>query len=214
MSRPSILFATITSLLTLVSAICAYAEEDPEDLIDLVASDGKIIAVIEGRKTMAVDLRLKEQVLWRGSKGYLGACLTDHRFFVISASSGTWQSLPLNSDESEKAVATLSPYLALMVAGDRVVVFDAASDRFIDTQVPLSDELLATKVEKYVAVVVTSGRALGFAAETSGFNEIILRAREDLESVKITSSKAVVITSDRLLSFAASGSGWHEQRID
>jgi hypothetical protein len=159
-------------------------------------------------------LHLKEKVLWRGSKGYLGACLTHHRIFVISTSSGVRQSLPLKKDDSEKAVTSLSPFLALLVAGDRAVVFDAASDRFIDTQLPLSDELLATKVEKYVAVVVTSGRALGFAAETSGFNEIILRAREGLSSVKITSSKAVVVTSERLLTFAASGSGWYEQRID
>ena len=61
-------------------------------------------------------------------------------------------------DESEKGVASLSPYIALLVTGDRVIGFDAASKRFITTQLPIHDELLTAKAEKYVAVVITSNR--------------------------------------------------------
>jgi hypothetical protein len=197
----------------LTSAISSYAEEEIEDLIDIAESKGKIIAIIEGRKTISFDLRANEKVLWSDSKGYLGAFLTNLRFSVISTSSDAWQALPLKLDESEKGVASLSPYIALLVTGDRAVGFDAASNRFIETQLPIHDELLVTKAEKYVAVVITSSRAFGLAAKTSAFTEIRLRVRETIEAIKITASKATVRTSDRLLTFEATGSTWNEHRL-
>jgi len=139
--------------------------------------------------------------------------LTNDRFFVISTSSGAWQILPLKSDESEKGVASISPYIALLVTGDRVIVFDAASNQFIETRLPIHDELLAAKAEKYVAVVITSNRAFGMAAGTLAFKEIVLRTRETIEAIKITSSKAIVRTSDRLLTFEVKGSTWREHRL-
>ena len=197
----------------LAPTICSFAEEEIEDLVDIIESNSKIIAIIEGRKTISFDLRPKEKVLWSGSKGYLGAFLTNDRFFVISTSSDAWQALPLKLDESEKGVVSLSPYIALLVTGDRAIGFDAASNRFIETRLPIHDELLAAEAEKYVAVVITSSRAFGFAAETSAFREIFLRVRETIEAIKITSSKATVRTSDRLLTFEAKGSTWREHRL-
>jgi len=163
----------------LVSALCSYAEEEIEDLIDIFESNSKIIAIIEGKKTITSNLRSKEKVLWSDSNGYLGAFLTNERFFVISTSSGAWQVLPLRSDES-KGVASLSPYIALLVAGDRAIVFNLASNRFIEKRLPTQDELLTAKVEKYVAVVITSSRAFGFATKTSAFTEIPFRVRETI----------------------------------
>ena len=197
----------------LASTICSYAEEEIEDLVDIIESNSKIIAIIEGRKTISFDLRPKEKVLWSGSNGYLGAFLTNDRFFVISTSSDAWQALPLKLDESEKGVVSLSPYIALLVTGDRAIGFDAASNRFIETRLPIHDELLAAEAEKYVAVVITSSRAFGLAAETSAFTEIRLRIRETIEAIKVTSSKATVRTSDRLLTFEATGSTWREHRL-
>jgi DNA-directed RNA polymerase subunit K/omega len=198
----------------LVSVICSYAEEEIEDLIDIFESNSKIIAIIEGKKTITFDLRLKEKVLWSDSNGYLGAFLTNEHFFVISTSSDAWQALPLRLDESKKGVAFLSPYIALLVTGDRAIGFDAASNRFIETQLPIHDELLTAKAEKYVAVVITSSRAFGLAAKASAFTEIHLRVRETIKAIKITSSKATVRTSDRLLTFEASGSTWNEHRLN
>jgi hypothetical protein len=195
------------------STISSYAEEEIEDLIDIAESKSKIIAIIEGRKTITFDLRPNEKVLWSGSNGYLGAFLTDLRFFVISTSLDAWQVLPLRLDESGKGVASLSPYIALLVTKDRAVGFDATSSRFIETLLPIHDELLAAEAEKYVAVVITSSRAFGLAAESSAFTEINLGIREIIEEIKLTSSKATVRTSDRLLTFEASGSIWKEHRL-
>jgi hypothetical protein len=195
------------------STIYSNAEEEIEDLIDIAESKSKIIAIIEGKKTITFDLRPNEKVLWSGSKGYLGAFLTDQHFFIISTSLDAWQVLPLRLDESGKGIASISPYIALLVTRDRAIGFDATSNRFIETQLPIHDELLAAKAEKYVAVVITSSRAFGLAAETSAFTEINLRVGEAIEEVKMTSSKATVRTSDRLLSFEATGATWKEHRL-
>ena len=198
----------------LASTISSYAEEEIEDLIDIAESKSKIIAIIEGRKTISFDLRTNEKVLWSDSNGYLGAFLTNLHFFVISTSLDAWQALPLRIDESEKGVVSLSPYIALLVTGDRAIGFDAASNRFIKTQLRIHDELLAAKAEKYVAVVITSNLAFGLATKTLAFVEIPFRVRETIEAVKITSSKVTVRTSDRLLTFEASGSTWNEHRLN
>jgi hypothetical protein len=193
--------------------ISSYAEEEIEDLIDIAESKSKIIAIIEGRKTIIFALRPNEKVLWSGSRGYLGAFLTDQHFFVISTSLDAWRALPLRLDESGKGVASLSPYIALLVTKDRAVGFDASSNRFIETQLPIHDELLAAEAERYVAVVITSSRAFGLAAESSAFTEINLRKGEAIEAIKLTYSKATVRTSDRLLTFEATGSTWKEHRL-
>ena len=204
---------SIICLSIFASTISSYAEEEIEDLIDIAESKGKIIAIIEGGKTITFDLRPNEKVLWSGSKGYLGSFLTDLHFFVISTSSNAWQALPLRLDETGKGVASLSEYIALLVTKDRAVGFDATSNRFIETQLPIHDELLAAEVERYVAVVITSSRAFGLAAKSSAFTEIFLRVGETLEAIKLTSSKATVRTADRLLTFEASGSPWNEHRL-
>ena len=112
-----------------------------------------------------------------------------------------------------KGVASLSPYIALLVTGDRAIGFDASSNRFIETQLPIRDELIAAETERYVAVVITSSRAFGLAAETSAFNEIVLRKDETVEKLKLTYNKATVRTSDRLLTFESSGTIWKEYRL-
>jgi hypothetical protein len=93
------------------------------------------------------------------------------------------------------------------------VGFDATSNRFVETLLPIHDELLAAEVERYVAVVITSGRAFGLAAESTAFTEITLGISESIEEIKLTYRKATVRTSDRLLTFEASGLPWKELRF-
>ncbi len=213
MFRSRTFLLSLICLSILATPISAYADEEIEDLIDIAESKGKIIAIIEGRKTVTFNLRPNEKVLWSGSRGYLGVFLTDHHFFVISVSSGAWQALPLRLDESGRGVVRLSPYIALLVGKDRAVGFDATANRFVETQLPLNDELIAAETEKYVAVVITSSRVFGLAVESSAFIENMLGIGETIEAVKLTSSKATVRTSERLLSFEASGSTWKENRL-
>jgi len=192
----------------------SYGEEEIEDLIDIYETDRKIIAVLEGRKSVSSNLRPEEKVLWSDSKGHLGAFLTNRRFFVISTSSGAWQALQLEPSSSADRIAVLSPYIALLVnPGDRALGFDARSNRFVEIRLPLHDELLSAKAEKYVAVVVTSSRGFGLAIGSSRFSEIRLGGRETVEEIKTTSSKATIRTSRRLLSFEAKGARWNEHKL-
>jgi hypothetical protein len=203
----------IICLSIIASTISSFAEEEIEDLIDIAASKAKIIAIIEGRKTITFDLRPNEKVLWNGARGHLGAFLTDQHFFAISTSLDAWQRLPLRLDESGKGDVSISPYIALLVSGDRAVAFNATSNRFIETQLPIHDELIAAEAERYVAVVITSSRAFGLASESSAFTEMTLQVSETIETIKLTYNKATVRTSDRLLTFETTDTTWKEHRL-
>lgn len=208
-----IYFALVVFLSLIASTPSSNAQEEIEDFIDIVESTGKIIAIIEGGKTIPLELGINETVLWSDSSGYLGAFLTNARFLVVSTSSDAWQVLPLRLNESENGVASLSPNIALLATGERAVGFDATSNRFIETPLPIHDDLIAAQAEKSIAVVVTSSRAFGFALEASTFADIHLRVKETIEEIKATSSKAIVRTSDRLLTFEVKGSAWKEHKF-
>ncbi|MEH0020034.1 MAG: hypothetical protein V6Z89_10290 [Desulfobacter sp.] len=191
----------------------SYVEEEIEDLIDLVEADGEIIALVKGKKTRSIRLRSREEVLWRDSRGYLGAVLTNSRFCVISALSNSWKTIALRSDESEYAVASLSQNIALLATGYRALGFKSRSGRFIEARLPIDDELVLAEAEKKIAVVITSSRALGLTLKSSSFIQTSLRLRESVEDVRVTSSKATVQTSDRLLSLGARSGVWSEHRF-
>ncbi len=200
-------------LSVLVPAISSHADEETEDLIDIAEGKGKIIAIIEGKQSVSLDLQSKEEVSWSETRGHLAAVLTNERFLVISESSSFWQIMPLRLKNSEKPVVTLSPYLALLVTGDRAIGFDAKTNQFIETRLPVHDELIAAEADKYVAVVVTSGRALGLAVKSPAFSEIRLHVRESVNKIKLTSGKVTVHTSDRFLTYSAKEGGWNEHRF-
>jgi hypothetical protein len=199
-------------LFIMACTIPSNAEEEIEDLIDIFESNSKIIAIIEGKKTISFDLPANEKVLWNASKGYLGAFLTNARFFVISTSSGTWHYLHLKSDP-ENSITSLSPHIALLVSGDRIVSYNTSSNQFTETHFPIHDEIVAVEAGENVAVVITSNRALGLAAKSSTFSEVRLRIRETVEDVKVTSTKVTIRTSDRLLSFTSQSSIWYEHEF-
>ena len=205
----------ITLILSIILAytISSNAEEEIEDLIDIAESKGKVIAVINGEQSIPVTLRQNEKVLWSDSSGNLGAFLTDSRFFVISTTSGSWHGLRLNIDEPEKAIASLSPFMVLLVTGERAIGYSASTNKFVEKRLPLFEELIAAETGRYVAVVITSRRAFGLGVKSSSFIEVRIRIKETVEEIKATFSKVTVRTSDRVLSFVADSFTWKEHRI-
>ncbi len=207
-------FLMLLCLSLIVSPAGIAAAEEIEDLIDIFESGSRVLAVIEGEKTISTELRPREEVHWRGAEGRVGAVLTNTHLFVISSSSQSWLALPLRPDEAAKAAVSLSPCLALLVSGYRAVGFDAASGQLIETPLPLRDRLLAAETAEQVAVVITSSRAFGLAVGTTAFCEVPLGVRETLEELRVTSRKATLRTSERLLTFDAEGCAWREHRLD
>ena len=213
MLRYRITLITLILFTILGYTISSSAEDDIEDLIDIAESKGKVIAVINGEKSIPVNLRQNEKVIWSESSGNLGAFLTDSRFFVISTTSGSWHGLRLNLDEPENAITSLSPFMALLVTSDRAICYSAKTDKFVEARLPLFDELVTAETGRYVAVVITTGRALGLGVKSPSFIEVRLGVKETVGDVKITLNKVTFRTSDRLLSFVANGYKWKELRL-
>ena len=65
MSRFNKYAIVLACLSILVSAMGSNGGEEIEDLIDIFESNDKIIAIIEGKRTIATSLRPREKVLWR-----------------------------------------------------------------------------------------------------------------------------------------------------
>lgn len=182
-------------------------EEYIEDLIDIQELDGDVIAIREG-KAKPFDLRSPEKILWSGSKGYIGAVLTERRFLVISNSSISWHEISLQEKETQGAIALLSEYLALLVTVDRGICFDGKNNRFIELQRPANEEFLDLAVDKYVAVVVSSRYAFGLALGGEEFNRIPFRPYEYFEILKTKANFATIRTTKRLFTFRDSDSSW------
>ena len=121
------LFIGIVCLFIFTSTLSSYAGDEIEDLIEIAESKDKIIAIIEGKKTVPYNLRPNEKVLWSGYRGHIGAFLTDLHFYVITTTITSWQALPMRVDESETAVASLSPFIALHLSLLRAVINPAPS---------------------------------------------------------------------------------------
>ncbi len=210
-------FRTIITFLvilaTLLYAIPSNSKDDIEDLVDIEQADRKIIAIRDGIQMTPFELRSKEEVLWLGSDGYIGALLTNERFIAISLSSSGWLEKPLRSREAYDGSPILSPTLALLVTKERVIRFDAISHRFIEQSLRLDEEFVAAEANDYVAAVISSRRALGLASGGSGFREIRFRTSETFQSLKTTPQVVTVRTSWRILTFGVSSPSWSEVRL-
>ena len=202
-----------TFTFSLIASAYSYASEEIEDLIDIFESNEEIVAVVDGKTSVAFSLRPNETVQWSSAKGNLGAFLTNRHFFVVSTSSRSWHAMPIRPGKERKRIPVLSPNIALLVDGDRAFGFSAASNRFVRVDLPLYDELVAAKADKYVAVVITSSKAYGFSAGASRFSETRFRGQEVVKDVKITSSKVTIRTSHRILAFRSDNSSWKEHRL-
>lgn len=194
--------------------IFSNAEDDIEDLIYIAQSGAKITAVISGVKSSTLRLKPKEEVLWSDSSGNLGAVLTDHSFYVISVSSGSWIRIRLSSDEAETATVSLSPFIVLLATDNRAIGYNISSNSFFETRLPIREIRNTVESGKNVAVLVLSGKIYGIKANSSSFTEVRLKIGEIVEDVLVTENKVTVRTTDRLLTFVSKGSKWNVTRLN
>lgn len=211
--RHSILIIPICLSIIACVSLC-YADEDYEDLVDITESNGKIFGFVPSGASFSLDLKGRERVQWSESKGLLGAFLTNFRFFVISDTSNAWQVYPLNLNEAEGSAASLAATVALLVTDDRAIAYDGKLNRFVETQIPIRDDVIAAETGDHVALVVTSSRAFGMASGSSSFAQVQFKLGETVESIKVTSTKATVTTPDRMLIFLARSSLWKKIKLN
>jgi hypothetical protein len=209
------MIATKTLLLVMLfflwsGAAKAQIEEYVEDAVEIHEVRGKVVAVRSGRGNLSFELSLKEPVLWKGTRGKVGAVLTEKRFLTVSNTSDGWLEEPLRLHEAEDAKTAVSPYLALLVTRQRALGFDGLTNRLVEHRLPLFETTLAADTDYRVAVIVLSGRCVGFAVGRNSFAEIHLRIGEEFQTLEMKPRLATVQTSERLLSFQADSSSWSE----
>ncbi|MES9969053.1 MAG: hypothetical protein ABW092_03405 [Candidatus Thiodiazotropha sp.] len=204
----------ITLLFLLLPAISANADELIEDKIYITESEGKLNAVIEGASSTTARLGPNETVLKVAADGYLGAVLTDDRFYVVSTASDAWKEFRLKPQETEDAILSVSPYIALLATADRAIGYNISTHNFFDARLPIREELITAQAGRYVAVVATTSKLFGIRKGSSSFAEMRLGVREVIEDIDVTANKVVVRTSDRLLSFVADDPAWSEYRLN
>jgi hypothetical protein len=207
------LSAVLAFLILLLPPLTSSADEEVQDKIFISELNGELNAVIDGAKNSTTRLGPKEGVLWEDSSGYLGAVLTNDRFYVVSTTSGTWKEFPLKSQEAEQAKVSLSPYIALLATDDRAICYNISTHSYFETKLPVGAELIAVEAGRYIAVVVTTDKLLGIRKGSSSFTEMRLGIDEAVENVDVTSNKVVVRTSDRLLSLVADDTKWTEYKL-
>jgi len=103
-----------TFTFSLIASAYSYASEEIEDLIDIFESNEEIVAVVDGKTSVAFSLRPNETVQWSSAKGNLGAFLTNRHFFVVSTSSRSWHAMPIRPGKERKRIPVLSPNIALL----------------------------------------------------------------------------------------------------
>ena len=173
---------------------------------DLLAFDARSGGQIKER------LRLEEEVLWQGSRGQVGAVLTDQRILAVGTGSASWQEVELQRNETLPERALLGDRLLMVVTNRRVIGFGGEPGSLSEQSLGLSEEVIAKRIGENVAVLVTNRRALGLSPFQGGFVARKLWLKEIVESVSAIANLATLRSDRRLLIFRASTLSWEERR--
>jgi hypothetical protein len=198
-------------LLSLGSAAAAQlVDEIPlADVLEILEIDGKLLAV-DARTggELELNLRLRERVQWRVTRGRVGMVLTDQRVLGVAVASGTWQQIELQNGEQVAGHAELGDRVGLLLTTRRAIGFDGGSRNLLEASLGLRERVLATAVGLNVAVVITDRRALGLSPTVGGFFDTSIQLGERVERVVAESNLATVTTDRRLLIFRTPTGTW------
>lgn len=189
------------------------AESAIEHSVDVHQTGRSLLAIRANKVNETIELRLKENILWIGAFGNLGAALTTQRFLVISAEASSWQEMALKLRENVEMKAHLSSNIILVNTGYRIAGYDAVTETFIGREYPVNEKVLSVAVEHDVAAVVLEHELLGYAAGNNEFISTPLLQREEITSMSVKSKSVAVITSKRILSFTKGADSWTVESV-
>ncbi len=208
--------ALITLMVALLTAtMVAEAYEEVEDLVDIYATDGEFIAVVDSRRNFSDTIRSRETIQWQGAKGEVGAFLTNQRLLAVSVTSGQWNTQFLKINEKKATPRMLlGAHLLVMFTDERIVGFGTQTSGFFQARLPIGEPVVVSDAEGRVATVITPKRAFGLSARRRGAAEIRFRIQEQFESIKTTYNKITLRTSQRLITFAAADAVWRDFELN
>ena len=191
--------------------ISATAYEEVDDLVDIFAIDGRLIALVDGRRNFSEDFRPGEEILWQGAKGEVGAFLTSDRLLAVSVKSGRWNVQRLKINEKRHTPEMLQgSHLIVMLTAERMVAFGTDTGGFFQTRMPIGEAVIDRAARGRVAAVVTAKRAFGFSSYRRGAAEIRFRLQETPLSLQSTYTTVTLRTSQRLIALEAGDAVWRE----
>jgi hypothetical protein len=200
----------LTAALLMVTAR-AMAYEEIEDLVDIFATGGRFIAMVDGRRNFSEAYRSDEKILWQGAKGEVGAFLTSDRLLAVSVRSGQWNTIYLKVNEKKgQPEMLISAHLVVMLTAERIVGFGTHTGGFIQTRMPIGESVADRAAEGRVAVVVTPARAFGFSSYRRGVAEIRFKRQEKVVSLKTTYNLIRLRTSQRLITLKSEDAVWRQ----
>lgn len=191
----------------------SYRSNSVPDSIDIQMVENELIGIVEGRNEYSIDLDLGERIVWRGTRGTVGAVLTENRILALSRVSRGWAELALKLNESDKPESItplISDFLVLMVTDRRIIGFDSQRGRWVQQSVPIHDRIVNSHINSHVAAVITSKRIFAWAWGSIDFKEQRLRRSETIQYVDTRPHTVTVGTDRRLLVFKSGGGGWRE----
>lgn len=189
----------------------AMAYEEVDDLVEIFATDGQFIAIVNGRRHFTEDYRAGETILWQAAKGEVGAFLTNQRLLAVSITSGQWNTRYLKINEKKTTPEMLiGAHLVILLSGERILAFGTLTDGFFQVRMPIGASIVAKGARGRVAGVVLTDRAFGFSSYRRGAADIRFRRGEKMVSLKTTYTTITLHTSQRLISLAASDAVWRD----
>lgn len=210
--------ATLALLLTLGGISTPATAEPgvaPEDQLDLVTVDRRVIAV-SGRNgaTFEATLELDERVLHMDTQGLIGVAATNVRLLGASSGAGRFRTLRYRVEEREQAPPRLlvADRVVLVQLGHRIVALGATSRDWAELTLGPREELRSTHADANVGAIVTDRRAVAFSPASGGFVQTSLAPGDSLETLSLEPSSVTLVTPRRVLIFHAGGARWTELR--
>lgn len=182
------------------------------DQIEILRLDRDLVALGASGGDARIRLELDEELVWTGSRGFVGAAVTNRRLLLVAAGRGLWREVRWLRDEVAPRSAWLGERVVLAHSTRRVLGFSAFSSGVSEYRLGPNETLEAVDVAEGIAVALTDRKALGFSSRLGNFAETSLGLRERVESLDVRAELGTVTTNRRLLVFRGSGGVWGDRR--
>ena len=208
----------VACMLSLASPGQAFEEFDPvsqvplSDLLELVILPRTLLAIdATGGGQIEQDLELGEKVLWSGSRGRVGAVITDRRLLAVATNSAAWQEARFRQGEDPPAAVLLGDRVGIVYTAKRAFGFDGGSGNLVESSIGPRERVLESAVGQNVGVILTDRRALGVSPFAGGFFPVSMQLNERTESLVAKANLATLTTPHRILIFRATTGDWEER---
>lgn len=194
-------------------AAASDLRSEPEDRIDVISVDRRVLAVNADGGLPELDLEIGEEVTGTRSVGLVGVAATNTRLLGITSESGSWRELRLRVSERRNLPERIhvGDRVALAVLGGRIAALALGSTGWNELPLTPREKVEHAKAGANVAGVATQLRAIGFSA-SSGFVSITLRPSEEVQASSVKDSSIVLTTNVRILIFREGSGIWLERR--